>query len=47
MNKLITLDELSRSFEQAWIEAAAQQDALHMFIDGQYNWERPEFDEHG
>lgn len=45
-NRLLTWEEVEQSFAAAW-HGAVESLPSEMFIEGQYNWERPEFDEHG
>lgn len=46
-NKLLTVAEVLAHIRRSLVSAFAEVGALSMFIEGQYNWERPEFDEHG
>jgi hypothetical protein len=46
-NQLITLAECVAEMASVLRKELLALEALAMFIEGQYNWERPEFDEHG
>ena len=46
-NKFITLTELAVELRLIWSVCMADIRAKSMFIEGQCNWERAEFDEHG
>ncbi len=46
MNKIISVAQFQREIASIWRQVLDQQKALGMFIEGQYSWERPEFDDH-
>lgn len=43
-NELMTLGELEQEIARLLVLACREVEALNMFIDGQMNWERHEFD---
>jgi len=45
-NTLITSQEAARVWLAAFLSVLREQ-PTEMFIEGQYNWERQEFDDHG
>lgn len=45
-NRLLTLDEVASHLRAMWRKIVSEI-PTDMFIEGQYNWERAEFDEHG
>lgn len=46
-NQLIPWSQVLAEMDRVLLETRAGLDALAMFIEGQYNWERREFDDHG